>query len=53
MKRLPPLLKRPIVRIVGVSILFVSVVTLVVLANLSRLTAHSVRAEVVEESAGR
>ena len=41
MKRLPPLLKRPIVRIVGVSILIVSIGTLVVVANLSRLTAHS------------
>jgi cell division protease FtsH len=41
MKRLPPLLAHPVVRVVGISILIVCVATLVVLANLGRLTAHS------------
>jgi cell division protease FtsH len=41
MKRLPPLLARPVVRLVGISILIVCLAVLVVLANLGRLTAHS------------
>ena len=41
MKRLPPLLAHPVVRVVGISILIVSVAALVVMANLGRFTAHS------------
>jgi len=41
MKRLPHLLARPIVRIVSLAALIVGVLTLVVVTNVARLTAHS------------
>jgi cell division protease FtsH len=41
MKRLHTLLARPVVRIVSLSILIVSVVTLVIITSVGRFTAHS------------